>query len=135
MGVLELINLLVFKLFLPHALFICTVLRAPPPPLPVTASQGLVRRPIRGQESSGRLYSEHRSCRERLGGSLSGNITCKCDLPGPNTVNQRIIYHQFKRTGKSHATWETINYRYFEAGPTSMDPLSCSVCHSFLIQC
>jgi hypothetical protein len=30
MGVSELITLLVFKLFLPHALFICTVLRAPP---------------------------------------------------------------------------------------------------------
>ncbi len=27
------------------------------------------------------------------------------------------------------------HYRYFEAGPTSMDPLSCSVCHAFLIQC
>jgi hypothetical protein len=30
MGVLEPITLLVFKLFLHHALFICTVLRAPP---------------------------------------------------------------------------------------------------------
>jgi hypothetical protein len=34
MGVLELVNLLDFKLFLPHALFKCTVLcvRAPPSP-------------------------------------------------------------------------------------------------------
>ncbi len=40
--------------------------------------------------------------------AYSGNITCKCDLPGPNTVNQRIIYHQFNRTGKSHATWVTL---------------------------
>ncbi len=40
--------------------------------------------------------------------AYSGKITCKCDLPGPNTVNQRLIYHQFNRTGKSHATWETL---------------------------
>jgi hypothetical protein len=104
MGALELVNLLVFKLFLPHALFICTVLRTPPP-LPVMTSQGLVRRPMRGQELSGRLYAQHRSCREV---TPFGNFTCKCDLSGWNTVNQRSIHHLFNRTGKLHGSWETL---------------------------
>ena len=106
MGVLELINLLVFKLFLPHALFICTVLLAPP--LPVTTSQGLVRRPMRGEELSAGCMQNTEAAERLWEVAYSGNITCKCDLRGPNTVNQRIIYHQFKRTGKSHATWETL---------------------------
>jgi hypothetical protein len=106
-GILELLNLLAFKLFLSHALFRCTVklvLCAPPPP-PLTISQGLVRRPMRGQELSGRLRAEHRSCREA---TPLGNFTCKCNLRGWNIVNQRSIHHQVNRTGKLHGSWETL---------------------------
>jgi hypothetical protein len=76
-----------------------------PPPLPVTTSQGLIRGPVRGQELSGRLSAEHRSCREV---TPLGNFTCKCDLSGWNTMNQRSIHHQFNKTGKLHGSWETL---------------------------
>ena len=75
------------------------------PHIPVTSNQGLVRRPMRGQDLWGRLYAEHRSCREVI---PLGNFTCKCDLSGWNTVNQRSIHHQFNRTGKLHGSWETL---------------------------
>ncbi len=75
------------------------------PHIPVTSSQGLVRRPMRGQDLSCRLYAEHRSCREVI---PLGNFPCKCDLSGWNTVNQRSIHHQFNRTGKLHGSWETL---------------------------
>ncbi len=75
------------------------------PHIPVTSSQDLVRRPMRGQDLSGRLYAEHRSCREVI---PLGNFTCKCDLSGWNTVNQRSIHHQFNRSGKLHGSWETL---------------------------
>jgi hypothetical protein len=73
MGVLELINLIVSKLFLPHALFKCTVLSAPPPPPPSRDDQsglspptnegpGIIRQAVcrtqklPGGKSVGKLY-------------------------------------------------------------------------------
>jgi hypothetical protein len=80
----------------------------PPPPSrydqlgpspPTNERPGIIRQPfMQNTEAAGRWWEV----------AYSGNITCKCDLRGQNTVNQRIIYHQFNRTGKSHATWETL---------------------------
>ena len=96
----------------------------------MTSSQGLVRRSMRGQDLSSRLYAEHRSCRKV---TPLGNFTCKCDLRGLNAVNHRNIHHQFNRTGKLHESWETL--QVFWGRARFHGSLSCSEWHLFLIQC
>jgi hypothetical protein len=133
-GVLELINLLVFKLFLPHALFMCTVLRAPPP-LPPSRDdlQGLVHRPMRGQELSGRLYTEHRSCREVM--EVIPLETLHVNAIWVGGIQWTREVYIISSIGQASCRGVGKHYRCFEAGPDSMDPLSCSVCHLFLKQC
>ncbi len=146
-----------FKLFLSHALFRCTVNLvlcaggggggaarrpgrgrgpgAPPPPpprprQPVRVSQGLVCRPLRGQELSGRLYAEHRSCREMTPlGNLHVNAIC---VGGKQWTREVSIISSIEQAS---CMGVVEHYRCFEAGPSSMDPLSCSEWHLFLIQC
>ena len=127
--IFELLNLLVFKLYLSHALFSCTVKFPLPPPLPTT-SQGLVCRPMRGQELSGRLDAEHRSCRVVTPlGNLHVNAICMGGIQWTREVSIISSIEQASCMGVGK------HYRCFEAGPSSMDPPSCSEWHLFLIQC
>jgi hypothetical protein len=110
MGILELLNLLVFKLFLSHALFRCTVnlvlcAHAPPPP-PAPDDQSGPSTPI--NEGPGIIGQAGCRTQKLSGGDSVRKLTCKCDLRGWKTVNQRSIHHQFKRTGKLHGSWGTL---------------------------
>ncbi len=116
MGICNLHNLLVLN---------CT---SPPPS--VRINQGLARRPMRGRGLSGRLYAEHSSCWEVLRKETSHiNATCagKIPLTGEVYIINSKEQANCMRFGK--------HYWYFEAGPTSLDPLSCSIYHLSLIQC
>ncbi len=101
-----------------------------PPPLPVMTRQGLVRRPMRGQELSGRLYAEHRSCREVI--PLE---TLHVNTIGVGGIQWTREVSIISSIGQASCMGVRKHYRCFEAGPASMDPLSCSVCHLFLKQC
>ena len=100
------------------------------PHILVTSSQGLVCRPMRGQDLSGRLYAEHRSCREVTPlGNLHVNAICMGGIQWTREVSIISSIEQASCMGVGE------HYRCFEAGPSSMDPLSCSELHLFLIQC
>jgi hypothetical protein len=80
------------------------VLRGPPPPFPW---------PLQGPSpptNEGPGIVGQAVCRtpKLLGVGPLENFTYKCDLLGLNTVNQRNIHHQFKRTGETTCELENI---------------------------
>jgi hypothetical protein len=105
--IFDLLNLLVFKLYLSHALFSCTVklvLCAPPPPPPNDESGPS----LPTNEGPGIIGQAGYRTQKLSGGDSVRKLTLKCDMHGWNTVNQRSIHHQFNRTGKLHGSWGTL---------------------------
>jgi hypothetical protein len=73
--------------------------------------------PLRGQVRGG-------------GGGGEGNLSMD--------AAQLFLFYSVPAKAKSLVLFQSINflcYRYFEAGPTSLDPPSYFVCHLFLILC
>jgi hypothetical protein len=111
MGILQLLNLLVLNCTCPMLysdvkLVLCVHPSPPfplPPPLPMT-NKGPA------PDQWGARNCRQAVCRTQklLGGAPLRKFTYKCDLCGLNTVNQRNIHYQFKRTGKPHVSWKTL---------------------------
>ena len=85
---------------------------------------------MRGQGLSGRLYREHRSCREVL--RMEALHINAIWVGGIQWTREVFITSSIKQAS---CMGDGKHYRCFEAGPSSMDPPSCSEWHLFLIQC